>query len=175
MTEIKLDPTTCRLLLFIRYCGDKNSDTYLFEGKKLFVKWYFLARNPKLLVELFQLKNISYEVVVNNKMTEKYFRFKFGVYIKKFNDLLAKPIYLGLLKIKQAGNKQIFVLTKPSINIIEKCKQISEMNKFIKILIEIKLNKSKFSNSEIYNFTDKKIRKYEKKLGTLIKEEDFDF
>lgn len=175
MAEIKLDPTTCRLLLFIRYCGDKTGVNYKFEGKKLFVKWYFLARNPKLLAELFKLKSITSKVLVSNEMTEKYFRFKFGVYIKKFNDLLAKPIHLGLLKIKKTGNKQIFVLTERGIIIIEKCKKINEMKNFIKILIEIKLNKPKFTNSEIYNFTDKKIRKFEKKLGTLIKEEDLDF
>ncbi len=172
--KLEITPTICRLLLFIRFCGEEKKASYFFKSKKLFIKWFFLSRNPKLLKKLFSLKGISANFQSSSEATDKFIRCYFGVYIKNFENELSIPVHYGLIKVTKERTTKIYQLMNNGLKIIEKCQKNHIISDYKKILVEIKLHYSKFTKEEIYNFTDQEIKKYEKKIGSIIRDDEFE-
>ena len=108
MKGFEITPTTCRLLLFIRFCGEEKNNSYLFKSKKLFIKWFFLSRKPKLLKKLFSLKDISSNLQSSSETTDTFIRCYFGVYIKNFESELSIPVHYGLIKVTKEKTAKIY-------------------------------------------------------------------
>lgn len=168
----KINRELCSILMLIRYCGIEKEGNFCFSGKKLLMKWSFLSLRPKKLKEFFHENGIDLgELDGKPNISKEFIRYKFGVFDKNFNESISKLIHMDLITTETSKSPHRFCLKKRSQENLEKWEKELDLISYKEILNRIKTQLDQIVPKKLYRFTDIIIKKTEKELGAIIKED----